>query len=426
MLTLSILAILSPVFAQNQHLIDNFNVYTNGTSTTFSWVPTSLVKSLNKFQFTLDDNRNGTWNNFHTVDFPANTTNYTVMWLEPYQNYRACFYAYNNTWSSDTLCIKFTLPTEDISSSNIEVYITNTTVAEVFWQLDNRFVMAYLSNSTHNLTYSTNQSYMVFNDLSPNSTYELRVCLDSHLNDTDNHYNDLSVSWRMPSGAPPKPDTPQVIVSPSGLEMWVLLTSVSDVNGYVERYVLQVNSYTDVDGLHVHNNYHILMKRFDGNLTLRMSNYLRLSNITSYQFIMMAQTGFELSSFSNESECVSLGNDTHCVEHPTKTQTNRRHNKGGLVVAITALIMLVGLLISLIVYFAYGVYNYRKTQKRTVVWQPEPINTAVTSFHNPMYYNNESPENFDVDIYEDERQSNDDEIKSDNDLAMSGYIDVEA
>lgn len=412
-------------FVQSQTPLNDFSVHFNGTDTTFSWISTNLSYSMDKFHFSLERSyNNGQWGYIQSLDFPINVTNYSVI-LVPYADYKACINAFNNTWSSEPKCIMFEVSSGTPSASSVDIDIINTTMVHAFWNLKGQTFMTNLFNSTHNITYSTNKSFVMFPNLSPNSSYTLRVCSVEQHNSSIHHICDdnMTISWRMPFSAPPMPSTPLVYVSPFEVEIRVMLAPVSDVNGYIRQYILHVNIHTSYDDTHVDMHYDVYLEHFTENTTLEMSNYIALNNKSSYQFVLEAQNAVQLYKHSKPSDCVTLSDDEPECSHSTKTTVNRNKlSLTSVVIGIIVFVMIIGIVIFL---GTLGIKSIMTSKDNKVNSVSTFDDTNVISYTNPAF-GMDSPDYFisTHEIYEDDIQS--DTIPGDiiENFDINEYVDV--
>lgn len=420
------LVLLSSVLSvQSQSPLNNFSVHFDGTATTFSWISTELSNSTDKIHFTLEEYHHDHWDHVYSVDFSVNTTHHTMV-LEPYADFKACVSAFNDTWSSDPVCLRFTVSSGTPTASNVDIDIINTTMVHAFWNMHGDSYLCHLSNSTHNLTYTSNESFVMFRDLSPNSSYTLRVCAVNRLNATHvHHHNDdeTTVSWKMPLGAPPVPETPHVYVSPEKVEIRVSLTPVSDENGFIGHYILHVDTHRDHDGEHVHKDFGIHLERFTENVTLNMSDYMHLDNDTSYRFVVEAQNAAMLYTSSNASKCVTLGDEEPHCHHEDTNEKTKRSSYAGYIVSICALTMLLtGVVVISVMFVRHRYKKYKENQNNTVPygWHSK----SLTSFTNPAFGTSPTSPTSTHDIYEDDINSDTIPTDANGNYDVSDYVDV--
>lgn len=383
---LSTLVLLTSVLSQKH----NFEIHFDGVTTVFSWGQTN-----DKIYFDLDKDLNGQWKHIHSMNFTSDVTNHTML-LEPYTDFRACINAYNDTWSSDPECLFFTVSSGTSIESVVDVVIIDTTMVHAWWNVDEKPYVISLTNSTDVITFETNNSFMLFSDLSPNTEYVLMV------------NGNTSVNWRMPLGAPPVPNAPKVNSSKD--EIWVTLVPVSDDNGYVGHYILHVNSYqsnTDKD-------FHIYLNRFTENITIKMSEYLNLNNETSYSFVIEAMNGALLNTYSESSECVRLsGGNPECN---ADNQSKHKRVRASFVVAIMTLVFVGIIIVSSVGMCIKAKFTSTETENTN----------APTTFSNPMYDASSIDNNVSSDIYEDEiSMDSNSTIDNVGNYDLSGYLDIE-
>jgi hypothetical protein len=353
--------------------------------------------------------------------FETNNSNVVFDHLRPNSSYMLEVYCLYGHGAGEVATVNFSTPAHYPPVTNLAVDVFNATYANASWSVeedehdehedhDEHTHVVHLqlvdndieshhehhehhehgTDSEDDILFETNNSHVVFDNLKPNSSYMLQVhCLHD--------YGDGEVStvnFSTPTTNPPTPDTP-IIVNNTLTDIWISVEPVSDENGYVTDYTLEVEHLEQ--GV-IEDSDTISLGRFTVNQTISLSSLVHLHDDHEYRLRLIAYVGnlSTSSSYSTTSELISTSTTTtsttttgttttsttttHTVQKTGKTNDNDNDGMDLWLILLIAFCVTLGIVIVIL-----GAFVIRKNQKDRKDNGGDLKATLRDSYVNPTY-----------------------------------------